>query len=151
MRLIAFETAQNGVIPPHATHPDVDGLLVDIGPTPGKPNGYVAVAALGDNTARMYTDTGGPLGQVEGPAVAAPIQQLLETVQAHLNSFAVGDDGGRPEMGTVRFHVLAKEAGRFADVSTDAFWGRADHSLTPVIIKIQEVIYTLRTGRAPKH
>lgn len=148
MRLMTFEAAQNGTIPQRATHPDVYGLLVDVGQTPGKPPGYMAVAALGDNTARWYFDNA-PMLQREGPVVAVAIQKLLETVQTRLNSFAAGDTGGLPGVGTVRFHVLTKGTGRFTDVSTDAFWGRADHSLMPVIMATQEVIYTIRTGSAP--
>jgi hypothetical protein len=149
MRLVAFEAAPKGVIQRRDTHPALYGLLVDISPTPGKAPGYVAIAAMADNTARMYSDFGGPMAQIEGSATAAPIQRLLETVQAHLGSFAAGDDGGRPGVGTVRFHALTQGTGRFADVPTEAFWGRADHSLMPVIIKTQEVLYTLRTGKTP--
>jgi hypothetical protein len=149
MRLVAFEAAQKGTIQPRNTYPDLFGLLVDIAPTPGKSPGYIAIAAMGDNTARMYSDIGGPMAQIEGSATAAPIRQLLETVQTHLSSFAAGDDGGRPGVGTVRFHALTQGTGRFADVPTEAFWGRADHSLMPVIIKTQGVFCTLRTGKTP--
>ena len=145
MRLVTLESAQRGAIPWHDSHPDVYGLLVDV----AQQNGHAAIAALGDDTASFYTETGGPMGLIKGRVAAAPVQRLLETTQAHLSLFSVNDDGSRSEVGAVRFHVVSKDAaGRFAEIPTEAFWGRADHALMPVIIKVQEVLYAIRTGGA---
>jgi hypothetical protein len=80
--------------------------------------------------------------------VAAATQRLLTAVQAYLTSFSQGDDGSLPPQGEVRLHVLTEESLRRADVSEDAFWGRAPDPLTTVIAAVQDVMSTMR-GATP--
>src|SRR5665213_4024849 len=130
LRSMALEAAVSGVIPVHRDHPEVFGLVADI-PAQG---GYATIVALGDNSTSMYTSTGGgTIGAGERPAVAASTQQLLAVVQAHLDAFASADDGTLPEQGWVRLHVLTDQMPRRADVSEDAFWGKASSHLSPGI------------------
>jgi len=141
LRSMAFEAAVSGVIPVHRDHPEVFGLVADI-PAQG---GYATIVALGDNSTSMYTSTGGgTIGAGERPAVAASTQQLLAVVQAHLDAFASADDGTLPEQGWVRLHVLTDQMPRRADVSEDAFWGKASDPLVPVIAAVQDVMSRMR-------
>lgn len=143
LRSMALGAAKRGSIPRHDDHPDVYGLLVDL---PGQ-TGCATVVALGDNTTSVYTSTGG--GVVGGgfrPDVAASTQRLLAMAQAHLDSFVADDDGGLPQDGMVRFHVLTGATARFADIPEDAFWGKAPHPLLPLIMAVQDVIGGLRNA-----
>lgn len=122
----------------------MSGLVVDI-PAQG---GYATVVALTDSTTSMYTSTGGgTIGAGEHATVAAATQQLLAEVQRHRGMFEAAPDTDLPSAGFVRFHVLAPSAGRrLADVPEDAFWGRTDHELMPVLAAVQEVISAVRAA-----
>jgi len=142
LRSMALHAVERVPIQRRADHPDVYGVVVDI-PAQG---GHATVVALGDNTTSLYTSTGGgTIGAGEGrPNVAAATHRLLEVVQAHLGSITDDDDGGLPERGSVRLHVLTKKGLRSTDIPEDAFWGRTAHPLTPVVGGVQDVISLLR-------
>ncbi|MEY9854562.1 hypothetical protein ABH935_000159 [Catenulispora sp. GAS73] len=144
MRLMALESAQRGPIPRHPDHPDVHGILVDV----GQENGYVALSVVAGGAANLYVDGSGPVGLLEAAAAEPSARRLLTTTQAYLKYFSSADEGGRPPRGTTRVHVVNTGAGRFADLPTEAFWGRAGtgHPLWPVVMKVQAVIYAIRTG-----
>ena len=144
MRAVTLESGRRGDLLRHGGHPDVYGVLVDI----GQSNGYAAIAALSNGTASLYTESGGPVGMFKGPAAQRMIRELLTTAQAYLDFFSLRDDGRRPPVGITRLHVVDGAAGRAADVPTEAFWGRADDPLMPVILRVQEVLHGIRTGGA---
>ena len=54
------------------------------------------------------------------------------------------DNTSLPPRGVVRFHVLTPAGRRTADVPEDAFWGRAEHPLMPMIAATQQVISAIR-------
>ena len=140
---MALGAPNQGLPAPSVDHPDVSGLVVDI-PAQG---GFATVIAMTDNTTSMYTSTGGgTIGAGEHAAVAAATQRLLDEVQRNLGLFEAHDDADLPAAGFVRLHVLAPSVGRHADVPEDAFWGRADHELTPVIAAVQDVVSAIRTA-----
>lgn len=126
---------------PASDHPSVSGLVVDI-PSEG---GFVTVVALTDDTTSMYTSTGGGvIGAGEHDRVAQATQALLRVVEDHQARFGTADGDELPRRGQVRFHLLAASGRRRADVPEDAFWGRADHDLMPVIAATQDVISEMR-------
>jgi len=139
---MALQATDSGALPaPPADHPDVSGVIVDI-PASG---GYATLVALTDNTTSLYTSTGGgTIGAGEHAAVASATQSLLAAVQQHLDAVTVGDDQALPPSGSVRFHVLSGGARRMVDVPEDAFWGRVDHPLIPVIAAAQRVISSMQ-------
>ena len=140
MALDAVAAAQ---IDPTPDHPDVAGAVVDI-PADG---GTATVVSLSDNTTSMYTSTGGgTIGAGEHPPVAAATHRLLSVVQAHLGLFTEDDGDDLPTAGTVRFHVLTPAGRRRADAPEEAFWGRGEHELMPVIVAAQEVISAIRSA-----
>ena len=141
LRSMALEAAVSGRVPFHANHPEVFGLLADI-PAQG---GHATVVSLGDDTTNVYTSTGGgTIGAGEHPTVAAATQNLLDLVQAHLDAFATVDDGALPSQGWVRLHVLTETMVRRADVSEEAFWGKAPDPLMPVIAAVQDLVARIR-------
>jgi hypothetical protein len=66
--------------------------------------------------------------------------RVLAEAQRSLGMFNAREDNELPADGLVRFHLLAPSAGRSADVPEDAFWGRQDHELTPVIALVQGLV-----------
>jgi hypothetical protein len=148
LRAMALSAVDRGVLPvPPAEHPDVWGVVIDI-PRSG---GTATLVALTDNTTSLYTSTGGgTIGAGEHGAVAQASHRLLASVQRHLDAFTgTDDDGALPVEGSVRFHVLCPGAKRMTDVPEDAFWGRANHPLTPVIAAAQGVISSMRKVGPP--
>ena len=146
LRAMALGAGQNGVIQRHDDHPEVYGLVVDI-PAQG---GHATLVALGGNTTSFYTSTGGgTIGAGERPQVAAATQQLLTVVQENIGLIVAPDEGGLPNPGSVRLHLLAEAGLRSADVPEDAFWGRSPHPLWPVIAGIQQVISLIRMASPP--
>jgi len=96
---------------------------------------------------RLYTSTGGgTLGAGEHSDVAAATHALLSSVQQHFDSFMHNDDGSLPPSGLVRFHLLSTRGPRKADVPEDAFWGRVDHPLMPIIAATQNVISSIQSA-----
>ena len=143
LRRMALGAVAAGLAPPNAEHPEVAGLVVDI----RCDGAFATVVALTDNATSMYTSSGGgTIGAGEHPHVAAATQRLLAEVQAHLDLFDHKDDGTLPPRGAVRLHVLTPTTVRRADVSDKVFWGEAEHALTPVITKVQDVISAMRTA-----
>jgi hypothetical protein len=144
MRLMALESAQRGPVPRHPDHPDVHGILVDV----AQENGYIALSVVAGGAANLYVDVSGPVGLLEAAVAERSTRLLLTTTQAYLKYFSSTDDGGRPPRGTTRVHVVNAGPGRYADLPTEAFWGRAGtgHPLWPVVMKVQAVIYAIRTG-----
>lgn len=144
MRLMALESAQRGPIPRHPDHPDIHGILVDV----AQDSGYVALSVVAGGAANLYVDVSGPVGLLEAAAAEPSTRRLLTTTQAYLKYFSSADSGERPPRGTTRVHVVNAGPGRFADLPTEAFWGRAGtrHPLWPVVMKVQAVIYAIRTG-----
>ena len=143
---MALSSVNSGLESPSPDHPNVSGVVVDI---PAE-TGFATVVALTDNTTSIYTSTGGGTIGVGGhEKVVVATQRLLSAVQAHLASFSETADSDLPPPGYVRFHVLTPEGGRYADVPTDSFWGRAPHQLMPVIASTQDVVTAIRES-APK-
>jgi L-alanine-DL-glutamate epimerase-like enolase superfamily enzyme len=125
----------------------VSGIVVDV---PGS-GGFASIVALADGTTSMYTSTGGGrIGAGTHAHVAAATTRLLTEVQRHLGLFESPDDRGLPAPSVVRLHVLTPMEGRHADVPEDAFWGRQDHALTPVIARVQDVITAISTASPPR-
>jgi hypothetical protein len=140
MALLAVE---GGSLPtPPAEHPNVSGVVVDI-PASG---GFATVVALTDNTTSLYTSTGGGTIGAGGHAdVAAATHALLTSVEHHFDSFPDRGDASLPPVGLVRFHLLSESGARVSDVPEDAFWGRVDHSLMPVIAATQNLISAIQS------
>ncbi len=134
---MALDTVANGLVAPLPEHPDVSGIVVDV---PGE-GGFATIVALTDGTTSMYTSTGGgQIGAGTHAHVANATQRLLAEVQRNLGHFNSQDDDAFPPEGLVRLHVLTPSAGRRTDVPENAFWGREDHHLMPVIALVQDVI-----------
>jgi hypothetical protein len=142
LRRRALQAVESGVLPaPPAEHPNVSGVVIDV-PASG---GFATFVALTDNTTSLYTSTGGgTIGAGEHSEVAAATHALLTSVQQHINSFTNEDDASFPPGGAVRFHVLAASGARMSDVPEDAFWGRVDHPLMPVIAATQDLISSIQ-------
>jgi len=142
LRRTALDAVADGVLtPPFEGHPDVAGVVVDV-PASG---GYATLVALADATASLYTSTGGgTIGAGTHATVAAEVEVLLGVVQHQLDDVTGPEDTSLPPRGVVRFHVLTPAGGRTADVPEDAFWGRAEHPLMPVIAATQQVISAIR-------
>lgn len=137
LREMMLDAVENGLTQPSPEHPDVSGLIVDI-PAEG---GFVTIVSLTDGTTSVYTSTGGgTVGAGAHEAVAEANERLLSVVQTHLEVFTLASDGSLPDSGHVRFHVLTPSERRYVDVSLDAFWGRADHQLTPMVASVQDLI-----------
>ncbi len=58
-------------------------------------------------------------------------------------------DGTTSMYTSMRLHVLTPTGGRHVDVPEDAFWGRQDHALMPVIARVQDVITAISTASPP--
>jgi len=148
-RWAALQAGRDGSLPRLDAHPSVYGLVTDF----ARNGRWTTVVALGDYKASLFYSTGGGVQVVtEVPPVAEAAWRLLSTVQEHLADFDADDDGGYPPFGSVRFHLLTGEAGRYADVPDDVFWGRADHPLRPVRSAVHDVLAKVRetetAGRA---
>lgn len=146
LRTMALGSVEVGLAAPPATRPDVSGVIVDVGSS----GGFATFVALTDNTASMYTSTGGGVigaGSHE-PAISA-VQDLLEVAQAHLGSFKQKDDRGLPAPGSVRFHVLSLGGSRSEDVPDDSFWGKSPHVLMPVIAATQNLVSAIQMVSPP--
>lgn len=144
MALASGANATTTTPPPE--HPDIAGVVVDI---PGQ-GGFATVIALADDTASLYTSTGGgTIGAGEHPEVAAATHRLLSALQTRQASFSGDDDGSHPPPGHVRFHVLTLSGTRFEDVPEDAFWGRVAHPLMPVVESTQELISAISQVSPP--
>lgn len=143
LRAMALRAVESGVLPtPPAEHPDVSGVVLDV-PSSG---GFATFVALTDNTTSLYTSTGGgTIGTGEHALVAAATHGLLAAVQQHLDSFASSNDASLPPGSTVRFHALSTGGHKTADVPDDAFWGRVDHPLMPVIAATQGLISSIQS------
>ena len=140
---MALDAAARGLVSASPESPDVSGVVVDV---PGS-GGVATIVALADGTTSMYTSTGGGrIGAGTHAHVAAATAMLLAEVQRHLGLFGAPDDRGLPASSAVRLHVLTPNGGRHADVPDDAFWGRQDHPLMPVIARVQEVISAISTA-----
>jgi hypothetical protein len=136
-----------GQLTPTPEHPDVSGVVADI----SRPDGCVTVVALTDNTTSLYTSAGGGvIGAGEHQQVAEVTQRLLAVVQAHIGLFGQRDDKALPPPGQARLHVLSPAGDRHRDVPEDAFWGRANHELMPVIAALQDVITAMRQASPPQ-
>jgi L-alanine-DL-glutamate epimerase-like enolase superfamily enzyme len=143
---MALDAAVRGLVSSSPDSPDVSGIVVDV---PGS-GGFASIVALADGTTSMYTSTGGGrIGAGTHAHVAAATKKLLEEVQRHLGLFGSPDDRGLPAPSVVRLHVLTPTGGRHADVPEDAFWGRQDHALMPVIARVQDVITAISTASPP--
>jgi hypothetical protein len=147
LRAMALRAADSGALPSaSAEHPDVSGVVVDI-PASG---GTATIVALTDNTTSLYTSTGGgTIGAGEHTNVAAATHGLLTSAQQHLDAFTSTDDGALPGSGSVRLHVLSSAGPRMVDVPEDAFWGRVDHPLMPVIAAVQGVMSSMQNMGSP--
>jgi hypothetical protein len=141
LRALALGAVANGLEPPSADHPRVSGVVIDV-PSGGS---CATIVALTDNTTSMYTSVGGgTIGAGEHASVASATHALLAAVDAQLDSFTGPDDSSLPAPGTVRFHVLTPSGGHTKDVSEDAFWGRANDPLMPVIMAAQGAVSAMR-------
>jgi hypothetical protein len=142
LRSMALRAADDGVLPaPPREHPDVSGVVVDV-PSSG---GFATLVALTDNATSLYTSTGGGTIGAGGHAVVAiATQALLAAAQQHLNAFTNPDDGALPDRGSVRFHLLSPSGCRTVDVPEDAFWGRVEYPLMPLIAAAQDVISSMQ-------
>jgi hypothetical protein len=108
------------------------------------------IVALTDNTTSLYTSTGGgTIGAGEHANVAAATQGLLTSARQHLDAFTSTDDGALPGPGSVRLHVLSSVGSRMVDVPEDAFWGRVEHPLMPVIAAVQRVMSSMQNIGSP--
>jgi hypothetical protein len=147
LRAMALRAADRGALRSvSAEHPDVSGVVVDI-PASG---GTATLVALTDNTTSLYTSTGGgTIGAGEHANVAAATRELLTSAQQHLDAFTRTDDGALPGSGSVRLHVLSSAGPRMIDVPEDAFWGRVDHPLLPVIAAVQGVMSSMQNMGSP--
>jgi hypothetical protein len=100
---------------------------------------------MGDGTTSLYSSTGGgTIGAGVHPAVAEATHALLTLVDERLDEFGEDEDTEQPVGARVRFYILTPEGRRVADVPEDAFWGREEHELTPVIAAVQQVITGLQ-------
>jgi hypothetical protein len=141
LRALALGAVASGLPAPSAEHPRVAGVVIDV-PSGGS---YATIVALTDDTTSMYTSVGGgTIGAGQHASVASATHALLAAVDAHLDQFAGPVDSSLPPAGTVRFHVLGVSGGHTKDVSEDAFWGRANDPLMPVIMAAQRVITAMR-------
>jgi hypothetical protein len=142
LRAMALGAVGGSLYPPSDDHPNVSGVVVDV-PAQG---GYATFVALADNTTSMYTSVGGgTIGAGEQQNVAQATQQLLGVVEAHLSFFVEPDDQSLPSGGFVRFHLLSPTGPRRVDIVEDAFWGRVQNPLMPVIAATQQVIAAIRS------
>ena len=140
LRQVALGAVEAGLEPPPWEHPDVSGVVVDV-PSDGE---WMTLAALTDGTTSMYTSPGGGLlGAGTIADVAAATERLLVAAQEQLDRFSEPDDGSHPDAGLVRFHLLRPDGRVRADVPEDAFWGRAEHPLMPVIAAVQQLVSEL--------
>lgn len=145
---MALDATARGLVSASPESPDVSGVVVDV-PRSG---GFATIVALADGTTSMYTSTGGgTIGAGTHAHVAAATAKLLAQVQLNLGFFSAPDDRGLPAASAVRLHVLTPAGNRHADVPEDAFWGRQDHALIPVIAGVQDVISALRAASPPPH
>ena len=140
LRQVALGAVGAGLEQPPREHPDVSGIVVDV-PSDGE---WMTLAALTDGTTSMYTSPGGGLlGAGSIPDVAAATERLLVAAQEHLDRFTEPDDGTHPAAGVVRFHLLRPDGRARVDVPKDAFWGRVDDPLMPVIAAVQDLVTEL--------
>jgi hypothetical protein len=143
LRAMALEAVANGLVAPTADHPRVSGVVIDV-PSDG---GCATLVSLTDDTTSMYTSTGGgTIGAGAHASVASATHALLAAVEQHFDQFTDDDDPALPPRGIVRFHLLGPAGRRTADLPDEAFWGRADHPLMPVIAAAQELIAAIRTA-----
>jgi hypothetical protein len=142
LRAMALDAVALGLPAPPPEHPGVSGVIVDI---PAGGGAFATLVAMADGTTSLYSSTGGgTIGAGAHPAVAEAAQRLLALVDQRLEEFGEDDETEQPIGPRVRFFVLTPEGRRVADVPDDAFWGREEHELTPVIAAAQEVITALR-------
>lgn len=139
MRSRALDAAS--FVRPTTEHPDVCGVVVDI----VQGAGSATMIALADGTASMYTSSGGgTVGAGEHDAVAQATRRLLLTAQSVVQALGPAIDGGLPDLGSVRFHVLTPAGVRAADVPEGVFWGQERHPLVPLVGAAQDVITRIR-------
>jgi hypothetical protein len=137
----ALDAVASGLPDPDPAHPSVSGVVVDI-PAQG---GYVTLVAMTDSATSLYTSVGGgTIGAGSHPAVATATRRLLSTIQLYLERFVPEASTSPPPPGTVRLFVLTPGGRRVADIPEDAFWGRIQHALTPVIEAAQGTITAVR-------
>jgi hypothetical protein len=142
LRAMALEAVALGLPDPPPEHPGVSGLVVDI---PAGGGAFATLVAMGDGTTSLYSSTGGgTIGAGVHPAVAEATHALLTLVDERLDEFGEDEDTEQPVGARVRFYILTPEGRRVADVPEDAFWGREEHELTPVIAAVQQVITGLQ-------
>jgi hypothetical protein len=107
--------------------------------------GFATLVALTDNTTSLYTSVGGgTIGLGSHQPVAEATDQLLATIEPRLGEFWADEDDGFPSEGFARIHVLLPDSRRMADIPESSFWGKAPHSLMPVIAAVQAVMTASR-------
>ena len=137
----ALDAVELGLPAPPPEHPLVSGAVIDV-PVDG---GYVTFVAMCEGTTSMYASTGGgTIGAGEHAPVAAATHELLRTIEQQLGDFAESADTAQPPVGTVRVFVLTPSGRRVADAPEDAFWGRMQGPLTPVLMAAQNVVTAMR-------
>jgi hypothetical protein len=141
LRGLALDAVASGLPDPDPAHPSVSGVVVDI-PAQG---GCATLVAMTDSTTSLYTSVGGgTIGAGSHPAVATATRRLLSTIQLNLERFVSETSISHPPPGTVRLFVLTPGGRRVTDIPEDAFWGRVEHALTPVIAAAQGTITAVR-------
>lgn len=142
LRAMALEAVALGLPDPPPEHRGVSGVVVDI---PAGGGAFATLVAMGEGSTSLYSSSGGgTIGAGADPAVAEATHTLLELVDARLDEFGEDDDTEQPIGARVRFFVLTPAGRRVADVPDEAFWGREQHELTPVIAGVQQVIAALQ-------
>jgi hypothetical protein len=141
LRAQALDAVELGLPAPPPEHPSVSGAVIDV----PMGDGYITFVAMGDDSTSMYTSVGGgTIGAGQHEPVAAATHELLEMIEEHLHQFSESDDVAHPESGNVRVFALTPSGRRVADAPEDAFWGRAQGPLTPVLMAVQDVVSAIR-------
>ena len=142
LREMALSPATARLLAPGPDHPDVAGVIIDL---PQGGSDYVTLVAMSDGTTSLYNSLGGgQIGNGQYQAVADATHQLLTIVQRELAHFYETTDTSHTAAGAVRIFAPSPTGLRSTDVSDDAFWGRAEDRLSPVIAAIQAVITEIR-------
>ena len=141
LRATALNAVALGLPAPPVAHPAVSGMVIDI---PAGDGEYATLVAMGDDSTSLYTSTGaGRIGAGAHPAVASATHRLLATAEALLGGIVEEASTDHPPAGCVRMFVLTPAGRRRADCPENAFWGREEHVLTPLILAAQNVISEL--------
>ncbi|MDH3475523.1 MAG: hypothetical protein OEM59_17725 [Rhodospirillales bacterium] len=99
-------------IAPSTTHPTVWGVLMET----GYPEGLATLQVLADGTASLHWGSGGGIvGDSRRLAVREAAQAFLSAAQDHAAEAAPAEDHPLPEVGRVRFHLLAFDGPRGAE------------------------------------